>query len=379
MIYLDNSATTIPDPSVLRSFQQASEKYYGNPSSIHGMGAEVEQLQTKARQQAATLLGIKAAEVIFTSGGTEGNNLAIKGIACQYKQRGNHIITTEIEHPSVYEACKSLENHGFTVTYLPVDEHGHVQVEQVEAAITNATVLVSVMHVNNETGAIQPIASISKMLKKYPKVFFHVDAVQSLGKVPIHIKNSGIDLCTFSGHKIHGLKGTGMLYVREGMKLTPLFHGGNQEMGIRSGTENVAGNVAFVRALRLIKEKEEAGIAQLQNNQRYMIEELSQIKHVQVHSSTEGAPHIVNVSVPYLKSETVIHALYEAGIIISTQSACSSKQHDVSRVLHAYGLADDLAKTGLRMSMSYDTKKVEVEQFIQVFRRVIEQLIKIME
>lgn len=379
MIYLDNSATTMPESSVLNSFQQVSEKYFANPSSIHSMGAEVERLQTTAREQAAHLMQIKEEEVIFTSGGTEGNNLAIKGIAFQYKQRGKHIITTEIEHPSVYEACKSLETYGFTVTFLPVDEQGRVQVEQLEAAITEETILVSVMHVNNETGAIQPITEIGEIIKRHPKVMYHVDAVQSLGKVPLSLKNSGIDLCTFSGHKIHGLKGTGMLYVKKGTRLSPLFHGGNQEMGIRSGTENLAGSVAFVRALRLLKEREVEATQTLKQLQQQLLQKLGAIEGVRLNSSIIGAPHIINFSIPGLKSETVIHALYDAGVIISTQSACSSKQQDISRVLHAYGLSETLAKSGLRVSLSYHTTKDEIEQFLNILPQVLEELKQILE
>ena len=221
------------------------------------MGAEVEKLQTKARQQAANLLRVHPDEMIFTSGGTEGNNLAIKGVAFEYKRRGNHIITTEIEHPSVYETCKALEEFGFNVTYLPVNQEGVVEIDQVKAAITDDTILLSMMAVNNETGSIQPIQDVGDLLKDYQKVMFHVDAVQALGKVPLHLQEANIDLCTFSGHKIHGLKGTGVLYKKQGVRLFPLFHGGNQEQGIRPGTENVAGNIAFVRALRLVIEKEQ--------------------------------------------------------------------------------------------------------------------------
>lgn len=379
MIYLDNSATTIPESSVLNSFKQVAEKYYANPSSIHSMGAEVERLQERARTQAANLLQVHPTEIIFTSGGTEGNNLAIKGIAFQYKKRGNHIITTEIEHPSVYEACKNLEEYGFNVTYLPVNEHGVVQLEQLKAAITKNTILVSIMHVNNETGAIQPIQEIGKLLHDYPKINFHVDAVQSIGKVPLPLKDERIDLCTFSGHKIHGLKGTGVLYVKSNIRLSPLFHGGNQENGIRSGTENVAGNVSFVRALRLLKEREKISMHDMKEQQMLLLNTLSEIEGVHVNSTIDGAPHIINFSIPGLRAETVIHAMYEAGFVISTQSACSSKRNDISRILHAYGLSDDMAKSGLRVSLSYDTTKTEVEQFLQSLEETIIQLKEILE
>mgnify|MGYP001198468767 CR=1 FL=1 len=378
MIYLDNSATTKPDPSVVESFVQVTEKYFGNPSSIHELGAEVEKLQTRAREQAAKLLNVKPDEIIFTSGGTEGNNLAIKGIALKHMNRGKHIITTEIEHPSVYETCKSLEAFGFRVTFLPVNEKGTVDVKQLENAITDETILVSVMHVNNEIGSVQPITEIGDLLKKYPKIFFHVDAVQALGKVPIELRNSGIDLCTFSGHKIHGLKGTGILFVKEGTSLYPLLHGGNQEFGIRSGTENVAGNVSFVRALRLILEKQQREKEHLLQLRNKLYQALSSMEYVQMNSPEDGAPHIINVSVPGLKPEVVIHSLYEKDMTISTQSACSSKELDESRILIACGFHKDRAISGLRISLSYHNTEEDIERFIEIFKETIHELKEIL-
>lgn len=379
MIYLDNSATTKPDPSVVQSFLQVTEKFFGNPSSIHELGAEVEKLQTRAREQAANLLKVKPQEIIFTSGGTEGNNLAIKGIALKYMNRGKHIITTEIEHPSVYETCKSLQKFGFRVTFLPVNERGIIDVQQLEKAITDETILVSVMHVNNEIGSIQPIAEVGQILKKYPKTFFHVDAVQALGKVPIELQNSGIDLCTFSGHKIHGLKGTGILFVKEGTSLYPLLHGGNQEFGIRSGTENVAGNVSIVRALRLILERQQTEIDRLKRLREKLFRTLSSMEYVYMNSPEDGAPHILNVSVPGLKPEVVIHALYEKSATISTQSACSSKQQDESRILLACGYTKDRTTSGLRISLSYHNTEEDIDEFIDIFEQTIRELKEILE
>lgn len=378
MIYLDNSATTKPDASVLHSYQQVAEKYFGNPSSIHQLGAEVDQLQMKAREQAAELLNIQPSEVIFTSGGTEGNNLALKGIALQFQSRGKHIVTTEVEHASVYETCKALENLGFEITYLPVNEQGVVRVEDVEAAIGPETILVSIMQVNNEIGAVQPIEEIGKKLAQYPKLFFHVDAVQGLGKVPLSLLEASIDLCTFSGHKIHGLKGTGLLYVKQGTSLFPLFHGGGQEQSFRSGTENVAGNVSFVRALRLIQEKVSNKRELLQNLKEQLRSKLSALEGVYVNSPADGAPHILNASVPGLKPEVVIHALYDKGAIISTQSACSSKRADKSRVLEACGLTESRVTSGLRMSLSYDTTEKEIQDFVALFTTVVQNLKAVM-
>lgn len=379
MIYLDNSATTIAEPSVVASFKKVTEQFYANPSSVHYLGAEVEQLQQRAREQAANLLHIEQDEAIFTSGGTEANNIALKGIALQYQQRGKHIITTEIEHASVYETCKSLESLGFTVTYLPVNEAGVVSVEAVEAAITDETILISIMHANNEIGSIQPIEQIGEKLKNYPKVYFHVDAIQSLGKLPLHLTNSGIDLCSFSGHKIHGLNGTGLLYIRSGLKLFPLFHGGSQEFSKRAGTENVAGNVSFVRALRLIKEQTANYETSLVPLQTMLRDGLKNMEHIVINSPENAAAHIMNISIPGIKPEVMIHQLAEAGIILSTQSACSSKQTDESRVLSAIGASKAIAVSGLRISLAYDTTEEDINIFLIELEKAIKQLKEIME
>lgn len=379
MIYLDNGATTKPHPEVLESFQKVSENYFANPSSIHELGGTVSDLQSEARKQIAQILGVEPEEIVFTSGGTEGNNLAIKGIALEHQNRGKHIITSKVEHPSVYNTCKSLETLGFEVTYLPVNRHGIVDVEDVKQALRDDTVLVSIMHVNNEIGSIQPIEAIADLLIEYPKVFFHIDAVQSLGKVPLDLSHEGIDLATFSGHKINGLKGTGVLYVNKGTTLFPLFHGGGQEFGIRSGTENVAGNVAFAKALRLIKEKEQAKRHELNEIRMKLYEALEQMEGVEMNSPKEGAPHIVHVSVPGFKPEVIIHALYDQGIVISTQSACSSKREEESRVLKACGHDRKRASSGLRITLSYDTTEAEVQTFLQSFERVLNELRKVLE
>src|SRR5699024_1382010 len=268
--YLDNSANTKPEPSVLKSFQQVNDKYYGNRSSIHEFGAEVDRLQQRAREQAAELLHIQSDEVVFTSGGTEANNMADKGIALQHQQRGKDIITRAVGQPAVYDACKSRQQLGLTIRIIPVCETGVIGVAGIKEAITDETILISVMYVNNETGAIQPVQEIGALVKKHPKIFFHVDAVQALGKINVPLREANIHLCSFSGHKIHGLKGTGMLYVEQGVTLFPLFHGGGQERNLRSGTENVAGNVAFVRALRLILERQATDYTHLAHLQKVL-------------------------------------------------------------------------------------------------------------
>lgn len=379
MIYLDNSATTKPFSSIVESFTQVTNQYFGNPSSIHHLGGQSEKLLTSARDQVAQLLEVNSEEIIFTSGGTEGNNMAIKGIAYKHQIRGKHMITTAIEHPSVLETFQQLEREGFHVTYLPVNEAGQVNVEDVEQAITDETILLSIMHVNNEIGSIMPLVEIGALAKKYPKLFFHVDAVQSVGKIPLVLKNSGIDSCTISGHKIHGLKGTGILYMNEKMALQPLFTGGAQEFGIRSGTENLAGAVAMARALRLIKEKETTEQSHLLNLHELLINGFEKMPDVVINSPDHGAPHIVNISLPGFKPEVVIHALGEENIFISTKSACSSKRDDESHVLMACGFDQERASSALRISTSYDTTTEDIKAFLQVFQQTIQRLKMVME
>ncbi|HLS06415.1 MAG TPA: cysteine desulfurase family protein [Bacillota bacterium] len=379
MIYLDNSATTKPFSSIVESFTQVTKQYFGNPSSIHHLGGQSEKLLTSARDQVAQLLEVNSEEIIFTSGGTEGNNMVIKGIAYKHQNRGKHMITTAIEHPSVLETFQQLEREGFHVTYLPVNEAGQVNVDDVEQAITDETILLSIMHVNNEIGSIMPLVEIGALAKKYPKLFFHVDAVQSVGKIPLMLKNSGIDSCTISGHKIHGLKGTGILYMNEKMALQPLFTGGAQEFGIRSGTENLAGAVAMARALRLIKEKETTEQSHLLNLHELLINGFEKMPDVVINSPNNGAPHIVNISLPGFKPEVVIHALGEENIFISTKSACSSKRDDESHVLMACGFDQERASSALRISTSYDTTTEDIKAFLQVFQQTIQRLKMVME
>lgn len=380
MIYFDNSATTVPHSEVIETYNKVVKDFFGNPSSLHILGAEAENLFIRARMQIADLLQVKSNEIIFTSGGTEGNNLAIKGIALQYQSRGKHIITTEIEHASVYEACRSLEQLGFEITYLPVNHEGHIDVKMLEDAIRDDTILISVMHVNNELGSIQPIYEIGQVAKQHPKLFFHVDDVQGFSKVALDLKGANIDLCTYSGHKINGLKGTGILYVRENLKLFPLFHGGGQEDGKRSGTENLAGAVSLARAFRLAKEKELSSLSSLKELRAYFVKELSKFPQITMNSPKEDvAPHIINISVPNTKPEVIIHTLGEKGIFISTKSACSSRDAEENRVLDACGFSEDRSRTALRISLSYENKKEEIDRFLRVFSRVIKNLKGILE
>ncbi|MBM7572854.1 cysteine desulfurase family protein [Aquibacillus albus] len=378
MIYLDNSATTKPHPDVLDSFFKVSENYFGNPSSVHRFGLEAERLLLTAKQQAAHLLGVSEDEVVFNSGGTEGNNTAIKGIALAHQNRGKHIITSQIEHPSVLEACQALESLGFSVTYLPVDTNGLVSVDDVKSNITENTILISIMHVNNEIGSVQPIEEIGMIAKQYPKLFFHVDHVQGFGKVSLDLKSSGVDLCTISGHKIHGLKGTGLLYIKKNTTLFPLLHGGEQELNYRSGTENLAGIVSLVKAMRLILEEQKVNKDNLVSLQSRLRKYLKTLDSVIINSPEGHSPHILNFSIPGYKPEVVIHALGEKGVYISTKSACSSKKPDESAVLAACGLGNSISESALRVSLSYENNEKEMDTFFETLSDVIKQLSEVM-
>lgn len=375
MIYFDNSATTKPYKEVLDTFVTVSEQFFGNPSSIHKLGGKSEQLLSKARAQIADLMGVSSSEIVFTSGGTEGNNLAIKGTALMHRSRGRHMITTEIEHPSIYEAYKQLEELGFEVTYLTPDEQGFISAEQVKNALRDDTILVSIIHVNNETGAIQPISQIGHLLRQYPKVYFHVDGVQGVGKVPINIKEVAIDLYTVSGHKFHSVKGTGFIYIRDGVTLSSLLTGGSQEKEIRSGTENLAGIVALARALRITFEKQNSMDYHLINMRTEMINHLMGIEESILNSPTSNyAPHIINVSFVGLKPEVIVHALSEKDVFISTKSACSSKTYEVSRILQSMGKSEKVAGSAVRISLSYENTMEEVREFNQIISEVIKNL-----
>ncbi|HZG70000.1 MAG TPA: cysteine desulfurase family protein, partial [Chondromyces sp.] len=355
MIYFDNSATTKPYREVIDTFVKVNEEYYANPSSLHHLGGQAERLLLQSRKQIASLIGVDPDELIFTSGGTESNNLALKGAAFQYKTRGNHIITTKVEHPSVIKACEWLEENGYRISYLPVDENGRVKVQDLEQEICEKTILVSVMHVNNEIGVIQPIKEIGELLKKYPKVLFHVDDVQGRGKVPLDMKKAGIDLCSFSAHKFHGLKGTGFLYVSKGVKLSPVLSGGGQEGGVRGGTENTAGIAAAAKALRLYEEKRVHRLDKLKEIHAYLRQKIAVIENAVIHTPADHyAPHILNFSIEGIRGEVLLHALEEENIYVSTTSACSSKQRKPSQTLLALGVPDVQAEGSLRVSLSYD-------------------------
>ncbi|MEH7239217.1 cysteine desulfurase family protein [Bacillus sp. JJ1562] len=379
MIYLDNSATTKPFDDVIDSYIKVATNYFGNPSSLHGIGGQAEKLLSQSRTQIASLLHVKPQEVIFTSGGSEGNNYAIKGIALQYQNRGKHIITTSIEHPSVSGACNQLTDLGFEITYLPVNENGVVSIESLKNAIREDTILVSIIHVNNEVGTIQPIEEIGKLLEKYPKIIYHVDHVQGIGKTHLDFNKAKLDLCTISGHKFNGLKGTGVLFVRHGLRIKSLIAGGDQEMQKRAGTENVAGFVALAKALRLTIEKRDDNIKHLRRLKKAIIEKLTKLNDVKIHTPEESsAPHIINFSIDGLKPEVFVHLLEEKEIYVSTTSACSSKNNEPSKTLLAMGVSEVQANSSIRISLSHQNQLEEVPILINAIENSIQKLQNVM-
>jgi cysteine desulfurase len=376
MNYFDYAATTPPYEEVIVTISEVMAQHFGNPSSLHRLGEQSDKLVKKAREVCSTILQVKPPELVFTSGATESNNLAIKGIALQYKQRGRHLITTTIEHPSVYECMKQLQSWGWEVTYLVPDQSGCITAKQVEDALREDTVLVSIMHVNHEVGSIQPIQEIGAMLKqKRRKPFFHVDGVQGFGKVPLSISSSGIDLYSLSAHKWRGPKGIGLLYIRHGVQLTSLLSGGGQEGQLRSGTENVPYIVGMAQAMRLTKEGQENRLNILKSLKGKLEEALTAMPHIELNSDAEGAPHIVHFSCEGIKAETLLHKLEEQGFYVSSQSACSSKLTEPSRVLIQMGKSKAQAISGIRISLNEAHTTEQIDTLINAISKSVQYLI----
>ena len=370
MLYFDHCATTPPHEEVTAAVGEVMQRYFGNPSSIHRIGLDAERLLERAREQIAGLFRTEKETIIFTSGGTESNNLAIIGSALQYRRRGNHIVTTEIEHPSVYECCRHLQRIGFEVTFVKPDAQGVVQAESVLDAVRDDTILVSVMHVNNEIGTIQPVRKIGEALKGRHRTLFHVDAVQSVGKLPVFPEQWGIDLLSVSAHKVRGPKGAGLLYKRKTIELQPVLFGGGQEQGLRSGTENVPAIVGMAKALRMAIERQEEASRHMYGLRGQLLERIADIPGIVLNGSlTDAAPHIVNLSLPGLKSEVIVHALEEYGIYLSTKSACSSGEDRPSRVLLAAGADPERASSGIRISFSPDHTAEDIEKLAEALRK----------
>ena len=369
MIYFDNAATTKIYDDALTIYVQVSQKFFGNPSSLHQLGVDAHQVLTKARSQVASLLSVQPEEIFFTSGGTESNNWAIKGTALEKSVFGKHIITTKIEHPSVLQTCKQLERFGFEVTYLDVDSKGIVNVEQLKESLRKDTILVSVMAVNNEVGAVQPIAEIARVLEEHPSVHFHVDAVQAVERASQLLAIGRIDLLSLSAHKFHGPRGVGIMYKRFGRKIQALLTGGGQEKGERSTTENLPAIVATTKALRMaLEEKSVTGELRSQ-----LWKELTTKPEIRIFSPEDGASHVLCFAIKGVRGEVVVHAFENHGIYISTTSACSSKKGDSSSTLYAMDVPTEWATGAVRVSFSNDNTKEEVEQFIDVLHQLMKQ------
>ena len=369
MIYFDNAATTKIYDDALTSYVQVSQKFFGNPSSLHQLGVDAYQVLTKARAQVANLLSVQPEEIFFTSGGTESNNWAIKGTALEKSVFGKHIITTKIEHPSVIQTCKQLERFGFEVTYLDVDSRGIVNIEQLKESLRKDTILVSVMAVNNEVGAIQPIAEIATVLEEYPSIHFHVDAVQAVERARQLLAIGRIDLLSLSAHKFHGPRGIGIMYKKFGRKIQALLTGGGQEKGQRSTTENLPGIVATTKALRMTLE-EKSVTSELRGQ---LWKEIATKPEIRIFSPKDGASHVLCFAIKGVRGEVVVHAFENHGIYISTTSACSSKKADSSSTLYAMDVPTEWATGAVRVSFSNDNTKEEVEQFIDVLHQLMKQ------
>ncbi len=376
-IYLDHAATTPVALEVLEAMNPYFSDKYGNASSLHSFGREAHEAMEKSRKQIAGFLGARPNEIIFTSGGTESNNLALKGIAYANKDKGNHIITSKIEHHAIEEPCKWLENHGFKITYLDVDKDGLVNPEDVEKAITKETVLVSIMHANNEIGTLEPIADIGKICKKH-KVYFHTDAVQSFGKIPIDVKKMNIDLLSASAHKLYGPKGVGFLYVNQDVKIEAVQQGGGHEQNLRSGTENVAGIVGFAKAVELAEKNMKKEAERETKLRDKIINEILKILGARLNGHpTQRIPNNVNVSIKGVEGEALLIRLDEKGLAVSTGSACSSKSLEPSYVLTAIGLTAEEAHGSLRITLGRENTEQDVDYAIEQIKNVVNSLRKI--
>lgn len=379
MIYFDNSATTKPYPEALATYTEVATRIWGNPSSLHNLGSQATRILEASRKQIAELIGKKAEEIYFTSGGTEGDNWILKGVAFEKAPYGRHIIVSDIEHPAIKESAAWLKTQGFEVDYAPVDERGFVKVDALANLLRPDTTLVSVMAVNNEIGSIQPIHDIATLLEDRPTISFHVDAVQALAKVATEVYlPERVDFATFSSHKFHGLRGVGFVYIKEGKKITPLLTGGGQEKEMRSTTENVAGIAATAKALRLSMENQEAFASKTQQMKEVIRKELANYPDVTVFSGEDHfAPHILTFGIKGVRGEVVVHAFEEFDIYISTTSACSSKAGKPAGTLIAMGVDKSIAQTAVRLSLDLENDMSQVEQFLTKFKLIYEQTRKV--
>ncbi|HHT7803343.1 TPA: cysteine desulfurase family protein [Streptococcus suis] len=372
MIYFDNAATTQVYPEALKTYTEVATKIWGNPSSLHNLGSQATRILEASRKQIADLLGKDSKEIFFTSGGTEGDNWVIKGVAFEKAHLGKHIIVSAIEHPAVKESALWLKTQGFEVDFAPVNAQGFVDVSALESLLRPDTILVSVMAVNNEIGSIQPIAEISDLLVDKPTISFHVDAVQAITKIPTErFLTERVDFATFSGHKFHSIRGVGFIYVKSGKKISPLLTGGGQESDKRSTTENVAGIAATAKALRLSLDKAQDSRKRLSAMKQILLEELSKFDHVTVFSGMDDfAPSILTFGIKNIRGEVIVHAFEEHQIYISTTSACSSKAGKPAGTLIAMGVPQKLAQTAVRISLNDDNDMGQIEQFLTIFKQI---------
>ena len=377
-VYLDNSATTKAFDAVGDLVRKVMCEDYGNPSSLHRKGMEAEQYVRSARETFAKILKVQEKENFFTSGGTESDNLALIGTARAYKRRGNHLITTAIEHPAILNTMRYLEDEeGFRVTYLPVDQYGRVKLSALREALCKETILVSIMYVNNEVGSVQPVKEAAGIVKAYNReIIFHSDAVQGFGKYRIFPKREGIDLLTVSSHKIHGPKGMGALYISDKVKIRPIVFGGEQQKNIRSGTENVPGIAGFALAAKMVYSDLEEKTARMRKLKERFIEGIRQVDHVSVHGLPDetSAPHIVSVGIAGIRSEVLLHTLEEKGIYVSSGSACSSNHPGISGVLKGIGVEREYLDATLRFSLSEFTTEEEIDYTLKTLYNCIPML-----
>lgn len=378
-VYLDNSATTCAYESVGDLVRKVMCQDYGNPSSMHKKGMEAEQYIKEAKEILAKLWKVQEKEIFFTSGGTESDNLALIGAAKANRRAGNHLITSAIEHPAIINTMRYLEEEGFRVTFLPVDRYGRIKLDALKNALCKETILVSVMYVNNEVGSVQPIQEAAGIVKAYNRnILFHVDAVQGFGKYRIYPKRLKVDMCSVSGHKIHGPKGIGALYVDSGVKIQPIVFGGEQQRNVRSGTENVAGIAGLGLAAKLIYEDLDKKIAGMRQLKQHFIEGVSEIENTTIHGMYDetSAPHIISVGFAGIRSEVLLHALEEKGIYVSSGSACASNHPQVSGVLKGIGAGQEFLDATLRFSMSEFTTREEIDYTLETLKELVPALRK---
>lgn len=377
MIYFDNSATTKIFPEALETYFKVSEEVFGNPSSLHQEGVYADQLLQQARQQVARLLEVSPQEIYFTSGGTEGDNWVIKGTAMEKYPHGKHIITSAVEHPAVSKSMKQLEKLGFEITYLPVNERGVISTADLEHAIRTDTILVSLIAVNNEVGAVQPLKEVGDILEHYPRIHYHVDAVQAVTEQRAVITHSRIDFLVLSAHKFNGPKGVGIVYKKAGRRLAPLLSGGGQESGERSSTENLPGIAATARALRITIEDKLETHQHEKKLRDLLMKYLKSFADVRLFSGVEGAAHIICFAMRDVRGEVMVHAFEDAGVILSTTSACASKKSDTPATLQAMGVCDSWSRCAVRISLSKDNTVEEVEAFKKIFDQLHRKFKKI--